>query len=281
LKILILSGISGSGKTTFLRALEDVGYFCVDHFPLLLLQKFSILAKAAGNRVEKCALVIDIRQKEFFEEGKEIFRKVKEKWGAEVIFLDSSDDVLVNRFKVTRRSHPLLNAPNVKDALAEERRLVGWIKDIADKVIDTSHFTPHELRRLAINAYREDYRGMMINLMSFGYSQGVPPEADMMFDVRFLPNPYFVEELRGKTGLSDEVGQFIQGTEVYRKYFRMLLDFLIYLVPLFETEGKSYLTIAIGCTGGKHRSVFIVKELAAQLSKLSYAVSTVHRDIDR
>jgi RNase adapter protein RapZ len=281
LKILILSGISGSGKTTFLRALEDVGYFCIDHFPLFLLQKFSILAKAAGSRVEKCALVIDIRQKEFFDEGKDIFRKVKEKWGAEVIFLDSSDDVLVNRFKVTRRSHPLLNAPNIKDALAEERRLVGWIKDIADKVIDTSYYTPHELRRLAINAYREDYRGMMINLMSFGYSHGVPLEADMMFDVRFLPNPYFVEELRDRTGLSDEVGQFIKGTEVYRKYFLTLLDFLIYLIPLFEIEGKSYLTIGMGCTGGKHRSVFIVKELAEQLSKLSYTVSTVHRDIDR
>ncbi len=281
MKILILSGISGSGKTTFLRALEDVGYFCVDHFPLLLLRKFSVLAKAAGNKVDKCALVIDIRQKEFFEEGKEILKNLKEKWGAQVIFLDSTDDVLVNRFKVTRRSHPLLDTSNVKDALAEERRLVEWIRDIADQIIDTSHFTPHELRRLAINAYREDYRGMMINLMSFGYSHGVPVEADMMFDVRFLPNPYFVEDLRDKTGLSDEVGQYIRRTEMYRKYFRTLLDFLIYLIPLFEQEGKSYLTIGIGCTGGKHRSVFIVKELAEQFSKLGYTVSTVHRDIDR
>jgi RNase adapter protein RapZ len=245
------------------------------------LQKFSILAKTAGSKIEKCALVIDVRQKEFFEEGKDIFRKVKEKWGAEVIFLDSSDDVLVNRFKVTRRSHPLLGTANIKDALAEERRLVGWIRDVADKVIDTSYFTPHELRRFVINAYREDYRGMMINLMSFGFQNGVPVEADMVLDVRFLPNPYFVEELRAKTGLSEEVGQFIQSTEVYEKYFRMLLDFLIYLIPLFEIEGKSYLTICMGCTGGKHRSVFIVKELAEQLSKLSYTVSTVHRDIDR
>ncbi|MBA4417491.1 MAG: RNase adapter RapZ [Syntrophus sp. (in: bacteria)] len=281
MKILILSGISGSGKTTFLRALEDIGYFCVDHFPLILLQRFSTLAKTAGSRIDKCALVIDVRQKQFFEEGRDVLRKVKEKWGAEVIFLDSSDDALINRFKVTRRSHPLYGTSNIKEALAEERQLVGWIKDLADKVIDTSYFSPHELRRLAINAYRQDYRGMMINLMSFGYSHGVPLEADMVLDVRFLPNPYFVEELREKTGLSGEVKAFIQSTEVYGIYFHKLLDFLAYLIPLYEQEGKSYLTIGIGCTGGKHRSVFIVKELAEQLAVLSHTVSTVHRDIDR
>lgn len=281
MKIVILSGISGSGKTTFLRALEDVGYFCVDHFPLMLLQNFSILAKAAGNKIEKCALVVDIREKEFFEEGKDILRKVKTKWNAEVIFLDSSDDTLINRFKVTRRAHPLYGISSIKEALKEERMLVSWIRDIADRVIDTSFMTPHELRRLALTSYREDTRGMTIHLMSFGYAQGIPHEADLVFDVRFLPNPYFVEELREKTGSSEDVADFIRSTEAYEEFSRMLFDFLSYLFPLYEKEGKSYLTLGIGCTGGKHRSVFVANELAKQFSTSSYAVSTVHRDIDR
>jgi RNase adapter protein RapZ len=280
-KIVILSGISGSGKTTFLRALEDIGYFCVDHFPSILLKEFLGLAETAGKKIEKCALVVDIREKEFFEEGKQILKEVKAKWGAEVVFLDSSDDAIINRFKVTRRSHPLYATPSIKDAVSEERSLIGWIKDSADRIIDTSYMTPHELRRLAINAYRQDYRGMMINLLSFGYAQGVPLEADMVFDVRFLPNPYFVEELREKTGLSQEVAEFIRSTTMYEEYSRMLFNFLSYLIPLFEREGKSYLTIGLGCTGGKHRSVFIVRDMAEQFSASGFTVSTTHRDIDR
>ena len=281
MKIVILSGISGSGKTTFLRALEDIGYFCVDHFPSILLKEFLALTETAQNKIEKCALVVDIREKEFFDEGKEILKQVKTKWGAEVVFLDSSDEAIINRFKVTRRSHPLYSTPSIKDAVSEERKLIGWIKDSADRVIDTSYMTPHELRRLAINAYRQDYRGMMINLLSFGYAQGVPLEADMVFDVRFLPNPYFVEDLREKTGLSEEVAKFIGSTSLYGEYSRMLFNFLSYLIPLFEREGKSYLTIGLGCTGGKHRSVFITRDMADQFSAAGYTVSTTHRDIDR
>ena len=280
MKILILSGISGSGKTTFLRALEDIGYFCVDHFPLVLLKQLTFLAETAGKRIERCALVVDIREKEFFEEGKDILREAKAQWAAEIIFLECSEEAIINRFKVTRRAHHLSGMP-ITDAVNEERKLVSWIRDIADQVIDTSDMTPHELRRLAINAYRSDYRGMMINLMSFGYSQGVPLEADMVFDVRFLPNPYFVPELREKTGLSEEVAEFIRSTRVYEQYSRMLFDFLSYLLPLFEREGKSYLTIGMGCTGGRHRSVFIVSDLAKKFSPSSYTVTTVHRDIDR
>jgi UPF0042 nucleotide-binding protein len=280
LKILILSGISGSGKTTFLRALEDIGYFCVDHFPLILLQKLRFLADTAGERIEKCALVVDIREKEFFDEGKDILKQAKAEWGAEIIFLESSDEAVINRFKTTRRAHHLTGMP-IMGAVSEERKLVSWIRDIADHVIDTSDMTPHELRRLAINAYRTDYRGMMINLMSFGYAQGVPLEADMVFDVRFLPNPYFVQELREKTGLSDEVADFIRSSGVYAEYSRMLFDFLSYLLPLFEREGKSYLTIGLGCTGGKHRSVFMVSDLAKKFSPSDYVVATVHRDIER
>jgi UPF0042 nucleotide-binding protein len=281
MKAIILSGISGSGKTTFLRALEDAGYFCVDNFPLILLQKFLELCGLTGDKTMRCAFVVDIREREFFDEGKEILKNIKDKYGAELIFLESPDDILLKRFRETRRSHPLYNASNIKDALKEERELVKWIRNIADKIIDTSQFTPHELRRFVLNTYSQDEKRMKINLMSFGYAYGIPLEADMVLDVRFLPNPFFIEELKEKTGLSDEVREYIKSNEVYKGYFHLLLDFLVYLIPLFEKEGKSYLTTCFGCTGGKHRSVFIVKELAGQLSMMNYNVSTLHRDIDR
>jgi len=281
LKLIILSGISGSGKTTFLRALEDVGYFCVDHFPLVLLQKFSMLSRMIGDKVQKCALVVDIREKEFFDSCKEALKNVKEKFNAELIFLESSDEALLNRFRETRRIHPLYATSNIKDALKEERGLVGWIKEISDKVIDTSHLTPHELRRFVLKTYSSTEYKMKINFMSFGYAYGIPLEADMVLDVRFLPNPFFIEGLRDKTGLSEEVSEYIMSGDVYNKYFLLLLDFLLYLIPLFEKEGKSYLTICFGCTGGKHRSVFIVNKLSERLLCMDYNVSTFHRDIDK
>ena len=281
MKLIILSGISGSGKTTFLRALEDVGYFCVDHFPLVLLQKFSMLSRMIGDKVQKCALVVDIREKEFFDSCKEALKNVKEKFNAELIFLESSDEALLNRFRETRRIHPLYATSNIKDALKEERGLVGWIKEISDKVIDTSHLTPHELRRFVLKTYSSTEYKMKINFMSFGYAYGIPLEADMVLDVRFLPNPFFIEGLRDKTGLSEEVSEYIMSGDVYNKYFLLLLDFLLYLIPLFEKEGKSYLTICFGCTGGKHRSVFIVNKLSERLLCMDYNVSTFHRDIDK
>ncbi len=281
MKLIILSGISGSGKTTFLRALEDTGYFCVDHFPLVLLKKFSVLSKLIGDKVQKCALVIDIREKEFFDAGKDTLKYIKEKFEAEVIFLESSDEALLKRFKETRRMHPLYASSNIKDALKEERELVWWIKEIADQVIDTSNLTPHELRRFALKAYSASEYKMKINLMSFGYIYGIPLEADMVLDVRFLPNPFFVDGLKDKTGLSEEISEYILSNDVYNKYFLLLLDFLLYLIPLFEKEGKSYLTICFGCTGGKHRSVFIVSKLLERFLCMNYDVSTIHRDIDK
>jgi len=281
MKMVILSGISGSGKTTFLRALEDVGFFCVDNFPLVLLEKFPELLHLTGDKISKCALVVDIREKDFFEDWKHLLIDAKLKHGAEIIFLESSDESLVKRFKETRRSHPILDAPNVRDALKEERRLLGWIKEIADSIIDTSNFTLHELRRFVLNAYGQSDLKMRINLMSFGYAYGLPMESDMVLDVRFLPNPYFVDELREKTGLSDEVKAFIRSKAEYTQYFDMLSNFLTYLIPLYEKEGKSYLTVSIGCTGGRHRSVTIVDALAENITEKGYNVSTTHRDVDR
>jgi UPF0042 nucleotide-binding protein len=279
--ILIVSGISGSGKTTFLRALEDIGYFCVDNFPLILLKKFLELYKDTDGKVNNCAFVVDVREREFFNKGKRVLRDIKKNLGAKIIFLESSEDILLRRYSETRRSHPLYNSSNIKDALKEERDIVGWIRDIADQVIDTTHLIPHELRRSVLKKYGPEEQRMKINLMSFGYACGIPMEADMVLDVRFLPNPFFIEELREKTGSSDEVGEFLKSHDVYRKYFLFLSDFLVYLIPLFENEGKSYLTISFGCTGGKHRSVFIVNELADKLMAMGYNVSTVHRDIER
>jgi len=281
MKVVIVSGISGSGKTTFLRALEDIGFFCVDNFPLALLQKFLELCQAAGEKIRKCAFVIDVREREFFDEGKDILKSIKDSYQAEIIFLESSEDVLLRRYKETRRSHPLFATSNVRDALQEERGLVSWIKDMADQVIDSTHLIQHDLRRFVLKKYSQEEQVMKINLISFGYPYGIPPEADMLLDVRFLPNPFFVEGLREKTGLERDVGEYIRSSEMYDQYSLLLYNFLVYLIPLFEREGKSYLTICIGCTGGKHRSVFIVHELAEKLFALNYNVSTIHRDIDR
>ncbi len=281
MNILVVSGISGSGKTTFLRALEDMGYFCVDNFPIILLKKFLELYKGAGDRVNNCAFVVDVREREFFDENKGVLREIQSEFGARIVFLDSSDDILLRRYRETRRSHPLFATANVKDALKEERDIVGWIRDIADEIIDTTHLIPHDLRRFVHRKYATAEQRMKINLLSFGYSYGLPMEADMVLDVRFLPNPFFVEGLREKTGLTAEVGDFIKSQEMYKKYFLFLSEFLVYLIPLFENEGKSYLTICFGCTGGKHRSVFITNEVSELLMNMGYSVSTVHRDIEK
>ncbi|HOW56262.1 MAG TPA: RNase adapter RapZ [Syntrophorhabdaceae bacterium] len=279
--VLIVSGISGSGKTTFLRALEDIGFFCVDNFPLVMLLKFLELNRSEKEKISRLAFVVDVRLRDFFEGGGEIIDKVKKEFGAKMLFLESSEDILVRRYRETRRSHPLFNSSNIKDALKEERELVLWLRDKADQVIDTTHLIPHELRSFVLRKYGTEDQRMKINIMSFGYAFGLPLEADMVLDVRFVPNPFFVEGLRDKTGLNDEVAAFIKSQEVFRKYFLFLSDFLVYLIPLFEKEGKSYLTICFGCTGGKHRSVFIAGELAEQLTAMGYNVSIVHRDIER
>lgn len=279
--VLIVSGISGSGKTTFLRALEDTGFFCVDNFPIQLLLKFLELNRDEGDKIARCAFVIDVRLRDFFESGRDIITKAKKEFGAKVLFLESSEESIIKRYRETRRSHPLFDSSNVKDALAEERKLMTWLRNMADQVIDTTHMNTHELRRLVLQKYGAQEQRMKINLMSFGYAFGLPLEADIVLDVRFIPNPFFVEELRDRTGLDSEVMEFIKSQEVFKKYFLFLSDFLVYLIPLFEKEGKSYLTICFGCTGGKHRSVFIAGELAEHLSAMGYSVSTVHRDIER
>ncbi len=281
MNVLIVSGISGSGKTTFLKALEDAGYFCVDNFPLVLLQEFIKLYPSTESRFAKSAFVVDIREREFFEKGRLILRRIKEKYGAQLIFLESSDEMLFRRFKETRRMHPLYDMSNIHEALTREREQVRWIKDMADKVIDTSLFTTNGLRNFVITTYGEAEKRMKINLVSFGYAYGIPLDADIVLDVRFLPNPFFVPELKNKTGEEQDVRDYVKSNEVYEGFFPMLLDFFVNLIPLFEKEGKSYLTICLGCTGGKHRSVSLVNELKGHLRMMDYNISVMHRDIDK
>ncbi len=281
MKVLIVSGISGSGKTTFLKALEDAGYFCVDNFPLVLLHAFIGLYPANESRLAKSAFVIDIRERPFFDEGKDVLRKIKEKYGAELVFLESTDDVLFRRFKETRRAHPIDDISNIRDALAREREEMAWIKEISDKVIDTSLFTVNGLRNFVISTYGENEKRMKIHLISFGYAYGIPLEADIVQDVRFLPNPFFVDGLKEKTGLSRDVASYVKSNETFDRFFPMLLEFFVNLIPLFEKEGKSYLTICIGCTGGRHRSVSIVNELEGHLRMMDYNVTVTHRDVDK
>ncbi len=280
MNILIVSGISGSGKTTFLRALEDLDYFCVDNFPIILLRSFLEHYTNTEREKNDCAFVVDVREREFFEKGKDVLKEIKERFGAKIIFLESSEQMLLRRYKETRRSHPLKASSNIKDALKEEREIMGWLRDMADQVLDTSNMIPHELRRLVLKKYGGEEQRMKINLLSFGYAYGIPMEADMVLDARFLPNPFFIEELREKTGLSREIGEYLESHEVFNKYFMFLSDFLLYLIPLFEHEGKTYLTICFGCTGGKHRSVFITDQLAKKLTQLGYSVTTIHRDVE-
>jgi len=244
-------------------------------------ERFLKLYKDTGDKVNTCAFVVDVREREFFKKGKHVLQNIQKDFGAKIIFLESSEEMLIRRYKETRRSHPLYNSSNIKDALKEERDIVGWIRNIADQVIDTTYLIPHELRRFVLKKYGGEEQRMKINLMSFGYAYGLPMEADMVLDARFLPNPFFVEGLREKTGLSQEVGEFLNSHDVYRKYFLFLSDFLVYLIPLFENEGKSYLTLCFGCTGGKHRSVSIVNELAERFEAMGYNVSTTHRDIEK
>jgi RNase adapter protein RapZ len=281
MKVLIVSGISGSGKTTFLKALEDAGYFCVDNFPLVLLNAFIGLYPTDESRLTKSAFVIDIRERAFFDEGRDVLGKMKEKYGAELVFLESSDEILFRRFKETRRAHPIYDVSNIKDALAREREEMGWIKEISDKIIDTSLFTTNGLRNFVISTYGEHERRMKINLISFGFAYGIPLESDIVQDVRFLPNPFFVEGLKNKTGLSQDVAAYVRSNESFDRFFPMLLDYFVNLIPLFEKEGKSYLTISIGCTGGRHRSVSVVNELEGHLRMMDYSVTVMHRDVDK
>ncbi|HQL90826.1 MAG TPA: RNase adapter RapZ [Syntrophales bacterium] len=284
LRIVIVTGMSGSGKSTALRALEDVGFFCVDNLPVALLPKFLEIQTDAASEISKVALVMDLRERYFLERYAEIFSSLKAQGHRiEILFLDAGDEALLRRFRETRRAHPLCERGTVMEGIALEREKLEALREMADKVIDTSSFNVHQLKEVVQRHFTASpsEKRLVINLMSFGYRYGLPPEADLVLDVRFLPNPYFIEELKNLNGEDEKIEDYVMGWRESRTFLRQLLDMMEFLIPLYEKEGKSSLNVALGCTGGKHRSVVMAKQLARYFAGKNYLMNLTHRDIHR
>jgi RNase adapter protein RapZ len=277
--LVIITGMSGSGKASVLKAFEDLGYYCVDNLPIGLIPRFADLAKQSSE-IEKAALVADIREGEQLKRLPAIIRSLKKQVNTTVLFLEASDDVLLRRFSETRRPHPLGKDSTVKSALSEERQRLQPIRDLADFVVDSSRFNVHELRAHITSKFAAGSTGkdILISIVSFGYKTGVPSDVDLVFDVRFLPNPHFVPEFRPLTGRHPQVAKYIRSFPQTQEFIDRISDLLIYLIPHYIREGKSYLTIAFGCTGGQHRSVMIGEDVKKRLAKAGYRVKVVHRD---
>jgi UPF0042 nucleotide-binding protein len=283
IRLVVLSGPSGSGKSTAIKVLEDLGFFCVDNLPVTLLPKFLELL-AQSEEISKVATVVDVREREFLKEFPAIFSSVKEAgYKGELVFLEASDEALVMRFSETRRRHPLATDRSPLEGIASEREILKEVKANADKVLDTTRFNVHQLKE----ALRDYFSGpvslekMVINLVSFGYRNGIPADADLVMDVRFLPNPYFIDALKGLDGTDRKVREFVLATKESKEFLERVKDFLNYLIPLYWKEGKSYLTIAVGCTGGKHRSVVISELIAGEITTEAATVRKRHRDIEK
>jgi RNase adapter protein RapZ len=278
-ELVIITGMSGSGKASVLKAFEDLGYYCVDNLPVQLIPQFAELA-VQSSEIRLTALVVDVREGSKLENLPGILKFVRRMIPTKVVFLEASDEVLLRRFSETRRPHPLGMDSSVKTALKEERRHLSRIRRLADFVIDTSKFNVHELRAHIKERFHEQSaeKSILISCVSFGFRQGVPEDSDLVFDVRFLPNPHFVPEFRPLTGRDHRVAKYIRSFPQTREFISRISDLLVYLIPHYIHEGKSYLTIAFGCTGGQHRSVMIAEEVGKRLRRSDYRVKVVHRD---
>ena len=280
---MILTGLSGSGKTHAVRALEDLGYFCVDNLPTQLIPTLAELASRDDTGLEKIALVVDVRERNFLRQFPRVFEKLKASPGVKptLIFLEASHAALVRRFSETRRPHPMAPDRSVAEGIREEREKLNDIRSMADMIVDTSELTVHELRDIFMRMSR-DGRGraeMVVTLLSFGFKHGLPEDADLVFDVRFLPNPHFVDSLRRLTGRDRAVVRFMQKHDETGEFIKRLTSFLQFSLPQYVKEGKAYLTIAIGCTGGRHRSVMIAEALKRSLAKVpGVRLRVKHRD---
>lgn len=277
--LVVITGMSGSGKASVMKAFEDLGYYCVDNLPIGLIPRFADLAKQSSE-IEKAALVTDIREGEQLRKLPAIIRSLRRQTNVTVIFLEASDDVLQRRFSETRRPHPLGKGSTVKDALSQERRMLQPIRALADIVVDSSRFNVHELRAHITSKFTpgSSDKDILVSVVSFGYKAGLPEDADLLFDVRFLPNPHFVPEFRPFTGRHPRVAKYIRSFPQTQEFIDRISDLLVYLLPHYVREGKSYLTIAFGCTGGQHRSVLISEEVKKRLTKAGYRVKVTHRD---
>jgi UPF0042 nucleotide-binding protein len=278
-ELVIITGMSGSGKASVLKAFEDLGYYCVDNLPVELIPRFAELAMQSAE-IRRTALVVDVREGSKFEHLPEILKSVRRLIPTKVVYLEASDAVLVRRYSETRRPHPLGTDAPVTSALKTERRHLSAIRALADFVIDTSKFNVHELRAHINERFQEQSsdKNILVSCVSFGFRHGVPEDADLVFDVRFLPNPHFVPEFRPLTGRDPKVAKYIRSFPQTKEFIQRISDLLIYLLPHYIHEGKSYLTIAFGCTGGQHRSVMIAEDVAKRLRHAEYRVKVVHRD---
>lgn len=283
-RFVVITGLSGAGKTQAMRALEDLGYFCVDNLPPALIPAFAELCERSGGRVSRVALVVDIRGGEFFSDLNDALNRLDAMgFGHQILFLEADDDTLVRRYKETRRRHPLGDEASVEEAIRSERRRLEDTRGRASVVIDTSDLSPVKFREKLIHMFADgDEAGRFtIAIVSFGFKHGLPMDADLVFDVRFLPNPQYVESLQPFDGKARKVADYVLKSPLTSAFLRRLRSFLEFLVPHYITEGKSQLVIAVGCTGGRHRSVAIAERLAAILRQGRHRVLVEHRDIDK
>jgi UPF0042 nucleotide-binding protein len=284
LRVVIITGLSGSGKSTALRSLEDIGFFCVDNLPVVLLPKFLAITVLSSPEIKQVALVMDLRERSFLDKYKRIFAGLKEKgYRIEILFLECSDDSLLHRFSETRRSHPLSVKGSVIEGIELEREKLYSLKQMADKIIDTTSVNVHQLKDLVQRYYlpSSKHKKMVVNVTSFGYRYGLPTDADLVFDVRFLPNPHYIEDLKIYDGHNKAVEKYVLGNNESKEFLKKILDLMNFLIPLYEKEGKAMLNIAMGCTGGKHRSVVMANQLSAHFFTMKYIVNTSHRDINK
>jgi UPF0042 nucleotide-binding protein len=278
-ELVLITGMSGAGKGSVLKAFEDLGYYCVDNLPVELIPRFAELIKHSDN--QRAALVVDVREGHALQGLPAILVAVRKMLPTTVLFLEASDESLLRRFSETRRPHPFGTAAPVKSALKAERRRLRSIRHLADVVIETSRFNVHELRKHITDRFQRQAssdKNILVSCVSFGYRQGVPEDADLVFDVRFLPNPHFVPEFRPLTGKHPKVAKYIRSFPQTQEFISRISDLLVYLLPHYVNEGKSYLTIAFGCTGGQHRSVMIANDVSQRLAKAGYRVKCLHRD---
>ena len=281
-ELVIVTGISGAGKASALRAFEDLGYHAVDNLPLELLLEFAALVGKSVD-VGQAAIVVDIREGATLDRLPEILIGVRKLLPTRVVFLDAQDAVLVRRYSETRRPHPLGRSETVSRSIVEERQLLDPIRNLADTLIDTSNYNVHQLRAHILDRFghEEQSKQLLVSCLSFGFKNGVPLDADMVFDVRFLPNPHFVPEFRKLTGQDPRVAAFVRKFPQTREFLARVTEMMLFLLPHYVREGKSYLTIAFGCTGGQHRSVMMAEEMSKQLKEAGYQVKAVHRDMPR
>jgi RNase adapter protein RapZ len=281
-ELVILTGISGAGKASALKTFEDLGYQAVDNLPLELMPEFAGMVEKSKD-IERAAIVVDVREGQALDRLPAIIKRVKRVLPTKVVFLDAQDSVLVRRYSETRRPHPLRRSETVSRSIVEERQMLDSIRNVADTLIDTSRFNVHELRAEIQKRFGrgDQSKSLLISCLSFGFKNGVPLDADMVFDVRFLPNPHFVPQFRDKTGMDPKVAAYVNSFPQTAEFLDKVTALMLYLMPHYVKEGKSYLTVAFGCTGGQHRSVMMAEEMARRLSKAGYEVKAVHRDMPR